>query len=415
MCISAAMRRSRAAAGRRPAGILLAFLPAAIGVLAALAGGALVAGAAAADLRSCEQEFMRVVEGVRPSVVSVIAYSSMHPGAAAAAPRDLKKCVGSGIVLNGEGHILTTTSVVGASRNLFVRASDGSERPAVFLGADHTNGLVLLKVKPDGLAPAPIGHPARLTLGAWAIIVGESAGDFPHYAFGAFTTVASATAEPRLLEMSTQLYPGNTGGAVANADGEVVGVVLGAISTAASPATSGAEAGAAAAAQRPLPATMSVAVPIDRAQAVAADLAAHGTASAGFLGVRVRTPADALKDLLKFEDGVLILDVLGSSPAAAAGIEAGDVILSFAGTPVSDEAGLVRLVSATRPGTRCAVDLLRGDLRLTREVTVGAAPPGPDTAGPSADAERESILKRIDELRQEIEGLEERLDTAPGS
>ncbi len=406
MCISAAKRGSRTTAGRRRAGVLLALLPAWIGALAA--------GAAAADLRSCEQEFMRVVDGVRPSVVSVIAYSSMHQGATGTAPSDLKKCVGSGIVLNGEGHILTTTSVVGASRNLFVRASDGSERPAVFLGADHTNGLVLLKVKPEGLAPAPIGHPARLVQGAWAIIVGESAGDYPHYAFGAFTTVASATAEPRLLEMSTQLYPGNTGGAVANADGEVVGVVLGAMSTLALPAGGDAAANAAAA-QRPLPATMSVAVPIDRAQAVAADLAAHGTASAGFLGVRVRTPADALKDLLKFEDGVLILDVLAGSPAAAAGIEAGDVILSFAGTPVSDEAGLVRLVSATRPGTRCAVDLLRGDLRLTREATVGAAPPGPDTAGPTADPERESILRRIDELHREIEGLEERLDAAPGS
>jgi len=354
---------------------------------------------------------MRVVDGVRPSVVSVIAYS-VHQAASGAAPSDLKKCVGSGIVLNGEGHILTTTSVVGTSRNLFVRASDGSERPAVFLGADHTNGLVLLKVKPEGLAPAPIGHPAGLTQGAWAIIVGESAGDYPHYAFGAFTTVATATTEPRYLEMSTQLYPGNTGGAVANADGQVVGVVLGAISTTPPPAAGNAEASAA---QRPLPATMSVAVPIDRAQAVAAELATRGTSSAGFLGVRVRTPADALKDLLKFEDGVLILDVLAASPAAAAGIEAGDVILSFAGTSVSDEAGLVRLVSATRPGTRCAVDLLRGDIRLTREVTVGAAPPGPDMASPVADPERDSILRRIDELRREIQSLEHRLEAAPGS
>lgn len=387
-----AIKDARRGSQRRSAGILLAMLPAWIGAVA-------VPAAAAADLRSCEQEFLRVVEGVRSSVVSVIAYSSMADEAAGAGGGGvLKKCVGSGVVLNGEGHVLTTTSVVGASRNLFVRTADGVERPAIFLGADHTNGLVLLKVKPEGLAPALIGRPSQLTAGAWAIIVGESAGDFPHYAFGAFTTVASPTAEPRLLEMSTQLYPGNTGGAVANADGEVVGVVLGAISALGTPAGNGAaKDSSTGTAQRPLPATVSVAIPIDRAQQVAADLAAHGTASAGFLGVRVRTPAPALKDLLKFEDGVLILDVLAASPAAAAGIEAGDVILSFAGTPVREQAELVRLVAATRPGARCVVELLRGDLRLTREVTVGATPP----PGP--------------ELRQEIEGLEDRRGSESGS
>jgi serine protease Do len=359
---------------------------------------------------------MRVVDAVRPSVVTVTAYSSKAEDTPTQGwSSDLKKSVGSGVVLNSAGHILTTTSVVGASRNLFVRTAGGDERPAIFLGADHTNDLVLLQVKPEGLFPAPIGHPAQLTPGAWAIIVGESAGDFPHYAFGSFTTVATANAEPCLLQMSTQLYPGNTGGAVANADGEVVGVVLGAISALPAPAAGGAVNESAAPPQRPLPASMSVAIPIDRAQQVAADLAAHGTTSAGFLGVRVRTPAAALKDLLKFEDGVLIMDVLAASPAAAAGIEAGDVILSFAGKPVREQAELVRLVSAARPGARCTVELLRGDLRLVREVTVGAAPPGPDTAGRAEDIEREAIRKRMEELRQELERLEERLGPEPGS
>ncbi len=382
--------------------------------------------AVAGDLRSCEQEFRRVVEDVRPSVVTVIAYTSLgRRGADSStnAGSKLQKNVGSGVVIDGEGHILTTTSVIGSSRNLFVRAHDGTERPAVFLGADRIHDLVLLKVNPEGLSPAPFGQPSRLERGGWAIVVGESSGDFPNFAFGAFTAVASAAAEPCLLEMSTQLYPGNTGGAVANADGEVVGVVLGAISTwsaesAGGSSGSGAAAGAAdpaASPPRPLPATMSVAIPIDRAQQVALDLAQHGTAAAGYLGVRVRTPAPGLKDLLNFESGVLILATLPGSPAAAAGIEAGDVILSFCGATVRAQAELVRLVAQTRPGTRCTVELLRGDLRLTREVTVGATPPGPGSADEEADAEREAIHRRIDELQREIDGLEEQLRAGSGS
>ncbi len=389
-------------------------LAVALGLLGLLVCGLTVPGAAG-DLRACEQEFVRVVDTLRPCVVTVIAYSSMDASAIAPgqnAAHELKKNVGSGVIIDGDGHVLTTTSIVGWSRNLFIRTADGGERPAVFLGADHVNGLVLLKVKAEGLKPAPIGQPERLETGALAIIVGESSGDFPNYAFGAFTVVASSGAEPCLLHMTTQLYPGNTGGAVASTEGRVVGIVIGAMSGV--PAARAVR-GASAAPNAPSPATVSVAIPIDRAQEVAAQIAEHGTAAAGFLGVRVRTPAPALKDLLNFEDGVLILDVLGGSPAAAAGIEAGDVILSFGGTSVREQAELVRLVAQARPGTRCTVELLRGDLRLTRDVTVGAAPPGPESARQNEDAEREMILERIEELRQEIEGLEARLRSGSGS
>ena len=150
-------------------------------------------GPASGDLKSCEQEFQRVVTVVRPSVVAVIAYS--RADAASSPPEaiaDLKMSVGSGVIMNSQGHVLTTQSVVGSSRNLFVRTYDGNERPAVFLGSDHASELVLLKVNAEGLEPAHLGQPGALRPGAWAIIVAESFGQYPHYAFGSFTAIEPA-------------------------------------------------------------------------------------------------------------------------------------------------------------------------------------------------------------------------------
>jgi len=315
---------------------------------------------------------------------------------------------------------------VGSSRNLFVRSHDGAERPAVFLGTDYETGLVLLKVKPEGLAPAQLGRPGDLQTGAWAIIVAESFGHFPRYAFGAFTHVAVGRDRPEgerpLLEMSTQVYPGNSGGAVANADGEVVGVVLGAMSgDGANPtgeaggvagdrsfvATGGAGSGPGGGA--PMGPTLSLAIPIDRAGHVASDLAQHGSSAPGYLGVRVRTPAPALKDLLRFEHGVVIHEVLAMSPAAAAGIEPGDVILSFGGKMVREPSELAQLVAGVRPGDRRDVELLRGDVRLTRAVTITPAPTSGDDGRRAAEEERQRLMRRIVELKRELDQLEGRL------
>jgi serine protease Do len=384
-------------------------------LVAALVGGALtlltgVAGAR--DLLSCEQAFMRVVDEVRPSVVTVIAYSDLPAGTEVGDHNglELKKSVGSGVVVNSAGHVVTALSVIGSSRNLFIRTHDGQERPAIFLGADHQTDLVLLKTRAEGLKPARFGQPGELQPGAWAIIVAESFGDFPSYAFGAFTTVASADDEaevPGTLKMSAQVYPGYTGGAVANADGEVVGVVLAGMSGLVGGDAQEGNVGA------PGGPSLSLAIPIDHAGRVARELAKHGTMASGYLGVRVRTPAPALKDLLKFEGGVLILDVVRGSPAEAAGVEAGDVILTFAGKQVREEVGFVRLVASLRPSTRCVAELLRGDERLTREVTLSSWPAAqmPRATG----QERRQLQRRIEDLRQQLQMLEEQLRSGGGS
>ncbi len=440
---------------------------------ALLAGACLVVAVPVAasppkPLGGCEQEFKRVVDGVRPSVVTVIAYSKIGDLEANSA-KTLKKSIGSGVVINTEGHILTTLGVIGSSRNLFVRTHDGVERPAVFLGADHATGLALLKVKPDGLAPAQLGKPQDLQPGAWAIIVAESFGQYPNYAFGAFTRIVAGSGrgglEPSILQMTTQVYPGNSGGAVANASGEVVGVVLGAMSGGRAGSGDGgdgarltdvpeptpgrgnlpgiaasetAPAGLAlspsdglsrpsdrsptSAALEPAPLgsggsassdqvgpTLSLAIPIDRAGQVAADLATHGSSGPGFLGVRVRTSTPALKDLLNFENGVVILEVIAMSPAETAGIEPGDVILKFGGQPVPEPSELAHLVADVRPGERRDVELLRGDVHLTRTVTIGSSPIGNDNDRRAAEADRERLKQRVDELKKELELLEGRL------
>jgi serine protease Do len=165
---------------------------------------------------------------------------------------------------------------------------------------------------------------------------------------------------------------------------------------------------------------VSAAVPIDVARRVAAMLAEHGTASPGYLGVKVRMPTPELKDLLRFKEGVLIDEVVSGSPAAVVAIEPGDVILSFEGAPVTEPAELVQMVSGKRPGTVCNLLLLRGDVKISRTVTLGAVPfayrsPGP--SGPamaagvnsSADTSSERINAKIRQLEAEITRLQRQL------
>lgn len=137
-------------------------------------------------------------------------------------------------------------------------------------------------------------------------------------------------------------------------------------------------------------------------------------------------PTAALKELLNFEEGVLIDEVVGSSPAAAATIEAGDIILEFDGKAVRHPAALVQLVGARRPGSRCEVVLLRGDIRLRRMVTVGVMPEhllAAESAAPSrtvadtisgAPPARQLLERRIADLRHEIRRLEAELTATSG-
>jgi serine protease Do len=332
------------------------------------------------DLNDVEAQFRAVIDAVQPSVVTVIAYSPRRDRADEGIEA-LKKNVGSGIVVNDRGHVLTTTGVIGGSRDLFVRTQDGRELKAVRLGIDPRSGLALLAVSELRQTPAPMGSSAGLDHGTWLITIGQRQGVYPSCSFGAFTGLAVSPAvslEGGLLQMTSRVFPGQTGGAVVNLRGEVVGLLLGSMSPPAGgdePAEAAAESSASRIAG--LDGTdLSVAIPIDVAREVASELDRNGTVSPGFLGVRVRMPTDALRELLGFgkDEGVLIDSIVQGGPAEAAAIEAGDVILAFDGQTVRDPATLARQVSGCRPGDRCTVVLLRGDLRLERHVTLGAQP-----------------------------------------
>jgi S1-C subfamily serine protease len=330
----------------------------------------------ACTLEDIEQLFHDVVARVQPSVVAVIAYSGISPDASGEEGElgSLKKHVGSGVIVDDLGHVLTTTSVVGNSRQLSVRTYGGRQLAAVRVGVDPVSKLVLLAVKGLEHDPAQVGSSAGLAPGSWLITVGQGEGAYPSSAFGTFAAISARSAPPvpgGLIHLTAPVFPGQTGGAVVNLAGELVGVLLGPLSREGITDTSTT---GEAASLVGLASDLSVAIPIDTAREVARQLDVNGTVSPGFLGVSVQVPAEGLRVLLKIEEGVLIKDVLAGSPADAAAIEVGDIIVSFDGETVNDPAELANLVSAHRPGDRCLVGLMRGDIPLQRQVTLSATP-----------------------------------------
>ncbi len=344
------------------------------------------------DLSSFQVEFRRLVDAVEPGVVKVIAYSQMQQAGDTDLPEPVKESVGSGVVIDRQGHVLTARSVVGQSRLIFVRTDAGEQHDAVFLGEDAGTGLALLMVGGATLRPARMGKPQGLEPGAWLITVGQGASEYPNSSLGVFLERPSAG----LLQTSARAFPGQTGGAVINVAGEVVGLLLGEME--ANP-------------PQPVGAAFSAAVPIDVAERVAGEIAEVGGPRArGFLGVQVQAAKQGLKVLLDFDKGVLIGSVLPNSPADPT-IEAGDVIRTFDGVPVETPEQFAELVASKEPGDACVVELLRGDIELTRRVVLGAAPRRQLAPADSTNDARLNVLRqRIDALRQELERLESQID-----
>jgi serine protease Do len=271
------------------------------------------------------------------------------------------RSLGSGFIISVDGYVLTNAHVVEGADEIIVRTSDRREFVATLVGADKRSDIALLKVDAKDLPAVRIGSARDLLVGEWVLAIGSPFG-FEHSATAGIVSAKGRSLPSEnyvsFIQTDVAINPGNSGGPLFNLDGEVVGVNSQIYSR------TGGFMG------------LSFAIPIDLVMDVVQQLKTKGRVSRGWLGVLIQ---DVTRELaptfgLSQPQGALVAQVLRDSPAIAAGLLPGDVILGYNGKDVLASSALPPLVGATPVGETAKLQVLRKGQRLEVEVKIGELP-----------------------------------------
>ncbi|MDX1610506.1 MAG: trypsin-like peptidase domain-containing protein [Halofilum sp. (in: g-proteobacteria)] len=271
----------------------------------------------------------------------------------------LQTTVGSGVILDRDGHVVTNHHVVAGAERVEIVLADGRRRKATLVGGDPETDLALLRVDVDN-SPAPIARaaPDSLRVGDVVLAIGNPWGVGQAVTLG----IVGATGRDRLglstfedfIQHDAAINPGSSGGALVNPRGQLVGINTAIFSR------SGGSHG------------IGFAIPVDLVQEVFRQLRDHGRVIRGWLGVQARDlPPDRAPGR---EPGLEIEGVFADGPAERAGLRMGDVLLSIDGTDLPDVETLLRATTGMRPGERVTVTYRRDGRRQTTEATLAQRP-----------------------------------------
>lgn len=315
---------------------------------------------------------------------------------------------GSGIILDNEGHILTNTHVVtldgaASKATIEVQLSDGTVKKATLVGTDPTNDLAVIKVDTAGLkvTPATLGDSDKINVGDTSLAIGAPLGLQNTVTDGIISTLSrtievasseapaqesdssddlgsqespyqfeipgqnspnksSSTISINVIQTDAAVNPGNSGGALVNAQGDVIGVNV-AIASAGSSSSESSSGNIG----------VGFAIPINNAKRIAQEIIDNGHASHGFLGASVATSPGNDDSSGAFGDGAVIRTTSKDGPAANAGLREGDVITEFNGQRINEANELTAAVRQVSPNTTVKVKYQRGSSTEETDVTVG--------------------------------------------
>lgn len=281
------------------------------------------------------------------------------------APHDFKqRALGTGVIVDKEGYVLTNNHVIAGADEILAILKDGEEVPAEIVGRDPKTDLALIKLNIDKLPSGkqlpflPLGDSDSIRVGDWVMAVGNPFG------LTSTVTVGIVSAKGRnigagpyddFIQTDASINPGNSGGPLVNLAGQVVG-----INTAIAAHGQG----------------IGFAIPSSLAKSVMEQLRASGKVTRGWLGIYFQPLNKELAQQFNLEEnqGVLVADVMADGPAAAAGLKRGDVIVKFDGKAITQSQTLPRMVAETKVGSQVVLDVLRQGKPLTIKLTIGAMP-----------------------------------------
>lgn len=278
--------------------------------------------------------------------------------------------IGSGFILTAQGRILTNAHVVDGADTVKVTLKDGRSFQGKVLGEDPVTDVAVVEVQADNLPTVPLGNSDRLQPGEWAIAIGNPLGLDNTVTAGIISATGRSSGQVGVpdkrvdfIQTDAAINPGNSGGPLLNAQGEVIGMNTAIIQGAQS---------------------IGFAIPINRVQHIAEQLATQGKVDHAYLGIQMVTLTPEVRQninqdpnsglTVQEDQGVLIVGVVPDSPAATAGLRAGDVIRKLGDRPVTEAEDVQRQVESMSLNQRLALDISRQGQSQTVTVSLGSLP-----------------------------------------
>jgi len=336
-------------------------------------------GSSSSATASLVTAIRQVVQQVKPAVVQ-ITNEQVQPDqfGGAAVPAG----VGSGVIYDAQGHILTNDHVVAGAQQLQVSLPDGRTFPAKLIGGDAQTDLAVVQISGSNLPTATLGDSTKLQAGDWVVAIGNALAlpGGPTVTQGVVSAVGRTVQEPPnsqgpggpggsaagpflfdLIQTDAPINPGNSGGPLVDLNGQVVGINT----LAAGEAEPGVQAQG-----------IGFSIAINTAKAIADQLVSTGQVVHPSLGIGYvpLNPAIAAQLGVNAKQGAVVLRVEPGGPAASAGLQRGDVITEVDGKALQGDSGLAEAIGPHKPGDTVTLTVLRGSQSMQVKVTLGQMP-----------------------------------------
>jgi 2-alkenal reductase len=310
-----------------------------------------------------------VVDRLGPAVVTVVSAldAGEHPWGSLDEPPTAR---GSGVIVDPRGYIVTNHHVIESSAEVTVIFSDGTRKQATLIGHDYPfSDLAVIKVEGDNYPFAPLGDSDSLRAGETVVAIGSALGDFRNTVttgvisgVGRNLKVSESLVMEGMIQTDAAINHGNSGGPLANLQGEVIGINT-AIIRGGNLSSNVAEG-------------LGFSIPSNTARYVVDELIEKGKVTRPYLGVSTTavTPQLAAYYDLPVERGVYVLEVLADTPAQRAGIEADDIILRIGNDDIDADNPLINVLARYESGQRVTVGVNRDGETLELELVLGERP-----------------------------------------
>jgi serine protease Do len=294
-----------------------------------------------------------LAERVKPSVVNVLPASTNRSGNPRERPPNSPGS-GSGVIVDGEGHIITNNHVVGDAGEVEVRLSDKTKFTAQVIGKDPDTDLALLKIATDRALPyAPLGDSGTVKVGQWVLAVGNPFGLDRTVTLGVVSGIGrenmNLSKYENFIQTDASINPGNSGGPLFNIHGEIIGINTAIINFAQG---------------------IGFAIPSNMAKQVMQQLRTRGKVVRAWLGVGIQPVTGELagKFGVNENEGVLVNEVFENDPAFRAGIKPGDIITKIDGKSVDTPNTLSRVIAGLDPSAAASIEVVRDGKRQLIDV-----------------------------------------------
>ncbi|MFR4115099.1 MAG: Do family serine endopeptidase [Alphaproteobacteria bacterium] len=305
--------------------------------------------------------FADLAEKLTPSVVNISSFSqSETENSEGNTP--LSESLGSGFIIDGNGYIITNNHVVDKAESISVTLSDNIKTEARVIGKDPKTDLALIKIETKRpLNAVKFGDSDKIRVGDWVLAIGNPFG------LGSSVTAGIVSAKSRdiesgpydsFIQTDASINQGNSGGPMFNLQGEVIGISSAIFST------TGASQG------------VGFAIPANLAGWVISQLKEHGEVKRGWIGIKIQPNTSEIADSLGISanQGVVVSGVTEQGPAQKAGLQAGDIVLSFNRQPIDNTKNLSRLIAETKIGTPAPIEIWRSGQKQTLTVPIELMP-----------------------------------------